>query len=136
MKEFVGGDAATQVFRWLMFAGKFGVSGSFAVIWIYSAELFPTDIRTNAMAMGSMAGRIGGIISPFINDFYESIPWLPPTIFGTVCVAGGCLLFLLPETLGKPLLNTIDEAEKYYARRTSTFSARDPNESARSINQR
>lgn len=54
-----------------MFAGKFGVSCAFAVIWIYSAELFSTDVRSNAMAMGSMSGRIGGIVSPFINEFYQ-----------------------------------------------------------------
>ena len=155
-----------------MFAGKFGVSCAFAVIWIYSAELFSTDVRSNAMAMGSMSGRIGGIVSPFINEFYQdcwwkfkhvylksnlskglflkiiskikfatffqtwkTIPWLPPLIFGSMCLLGGFVLFLLPETLGKPLLNTIDEANNYYARRASTISAKitSPNESARNI---
>lgn len=135
LKEFVGGEMASQTFRWLMFSGKFGVSGSFAVIWIYSAELFPTDIRTNALAMGSMAGRIGGIISPFINNFYLTIPWLPPTIFGTMCILGGIALFTLPETLGKPLLNTIEEANAYYGRRASTTSKKQSaTESAKSLN--
>ena len=46
----------------------------------------------------------------FINNFYQTIPWLPPTIFGVMCILGGNVLFLLPETLGKPLLNTVDEA--------------------------
>ena len=38
-----------DIFRWLMFAAKMGVSASFSVIWIYSAELFPTVVRTNAL---------------------------------------------------------------------------------------
>ena len=44
-----------------MFAAKMGVSASFGVIWIYAAELFPTVVRTNALSMGSMVGRVGGI---------------------------------------------------------------------------
>ena len=133
LKQFAG---SPEAFRWLMFAGKFGISGSFAVVWIYASELFPTDIRTNGLAMGSMAGRIGGIISPQINNFYETIPWLPPLIFGALCVMGGVAIFLLPETLGKPLLNTIEEANAYYGRRASTVSERiqSASESARTIN--
>lgn len=134
--QFVGGAWTHETFRWLMFAGKFGVSGTFAVIWIYSAELFPTEVRTNALAMGSMAGRIGGIISPFINNFHTSIPWLPATIFGSACLLGGMALLTLPETLGRPLMNTVEEANNYYGRRASTVASKlgSPDASARSLN--
>ena len=71
-----------------MFAGKFGVSGSFAVIWIFAAELFPTDIRGNALGLGSMAGRIGGFCAPYINELWLPIPWLPPLIYGAFCLFG------------------------------------------------
>ena len=56
-----------------MFGAKLGVSGSFAVIWIYGAELFPTEIRGNALGLGSMVGRIGGICAPFVNEFWKSV---------------------------------------------------------------
>ena len=54
-----------------MFGAKFGVSATFSVIWIYAAELFPTVIRTNALSMGSMAGRIGGLITPQLTGIYH-----------------------------------------------------------------
>ena len=76
-----------------MFAGKFGVSGSFAVIWIFAAELFPTDIRGNALGLGSMAGRIGGFCAPYINELWSPIPWLPPLIYGAFCLFGNLLRF-------------------------------------------
>ena len=103
LRNFVGGSTAIEIARWLMFAGKFGVSAAFAVIWIFAAELFPTrytklppsenyheptdrdffltktfSLRTIALGMGSMSGRVGGILSPQINQLYNSVPWLPP----------------------------------------------------------
>ena len=63
-----------------------------------------------------MSGRIGGILSPQINQLYLSVPWLPPLIYGCVCIVGGALSLILPETAGRPLLNTISEAEEFYRR--------------------
>ncbi|CAG5112533.1 Oidioi.mRNA.OKI2018_I69.chr2.g6740.t1.cds [Oikopleura dioica] len=105
-----------------MFAGKLGVSCAFAVIWIYASELFPTVVRTNAVGLGSMAGRIGGIVSPFILEIGGSIPWLPPLIFGTVCITAGISLLLLPETLGMSMLNTIPDANEFYLKKTKKQS--------------
>lgn len=135
LTQFVQDQWAKEVFRWLMFAGKFGVSGSFAVIWIYSAELFPTEIRGTALGVGSMAGRIGGICAPFINNYWESIPWFPPTIFGAFCIVGGFLLLLLPETSGRPLMSTIEEANAYYGKRATKMDSKlqSVNESMRSL---
>ena len=135
LTQFVAAGWAPEVFRWLMFAGKMGVSCSFAVIWIYSAELFPTDIRGTALGLGSMAGRIGGVCAPYINELWATIPWLPPTIYGVMCILGGLTLFLLPETSGRPMLNTIDEANAYYGKRARRMSAdlQSASESARNL---
>ena len=104
-----------------MHAAKFGVSATFSVIWIYAAELFPTVVRTNALSMGSMAGRIGGIITPFLTGL-KSLPWLYPLVFGICCLIASGLIMLLPETAGKSMMTTIEEAEAYYKRRASTIS--------------
>ena len=42
LNKFVGTNVAVELSRWLMFVGKLGVSASFAVIWIWVAELYPT----------------------------------------------------------------------------------------------
>jgi len=119
LQLFIEAEWTVEFFRWLMFGAKLGVSGSFAVIWIYGAELFPTEIRGNALGLGSMVGRIGGICAPFVNEFWKTIPWLPPVIYGGFCIASGVLLFMLPETNGRPLLNTIAEANKFYENHSS-----------------
>uniref|UniRef100_A0A3Q3AYD2 Solute carrier family 22 member 5-like n=1 Tax=Kryptolebias marmoratus TaxID=37003 RepID=A0A3Q3AYD2_KRYMA len=45
--------------------GKFAVSTSFAVVYAYTAELYPTVLRNTAVGSCSMAARIGSIIAPY-----------------------------------------------------------------------
>ena len=124
-----------------MFSAKMGVSASFGVIWIYAAELFPTVVRTNALSMGSMVGRVGGIgklsflgfsrlemicdnfkVCPLLTGI-TSLPWLYPLVFGVACLFAGFLILFLPETAGKPMMSTIEEAEMYYKNRAQTVTA-------------
>ena len=75
--------------------GKFGISGSFAVMYNYTAELFPTPVRANAVGFCSMISRIGGILTPVILALYDKVSWLPGLIFGGFAVIAGVLAFAL-----------------------------------------
>ena len=44
--------------------GKFGATSSFAAVYLYTAELYPTQIRSTAIGMCSMMARIGGFAAP------------------------------------------------------------------------
>ena len=50
----------------MAFTGKFFISGSFSVIYTYTAELFPTTVRTIGLGLGSLGGGLGGVIAPYI----------------------------------------------------------------------
>ena len=52
----------------LALLGKLGISGAFAIIYVFSAELFPTVVRTIGVGSGSMHARIGGLLAPFIAE--------------------------------------------------------------------
>ena len=45
-------------------SGKFGASSSFSVIYLWSSELYPSEIRGTALGMCSLSGRLGGIAAP------------------------------------------------------------------------
>lgn len=47
---------------------KFCASASYAIIYIYANELFPTNVRNTGMGICSMVARIGAIIGTFCND--------------------------------------------------------------------
>ncbi|GFT30282.1 organic cation transporter protein, partial [Nephila pilipes] len=52
----------------LAMVGKFCVTGSFRLLYLYTAEIFPTGVRNVTLGTCSMCARIGSILSPFIRD--------------------------------------------------------------------
>lgn len=51
----------------LSLIGKFAVSTAFALLYVYTSELFPTEARNKGMGISSVAARIGGILAPFVS---------------------------------------------------------------------
>lgn len=94
--------------------GKLGVTWTFGNIYVYTSELFPTSARTACVGLCSTSGRIGAILSPYIALLGQRWPYLPLAIFGCSAFASGFLVHLfLPETLGRPLPETIAEAANF-----------------------
>ncbi|CAF1172583.1 unnamed protein product, partial [Didymodactylos carnosus] len=48
--------------------GKYAISGSICVSWIYVSELFSTSIRSSANGFFSAISRVGAIIAPVIDS--------------------------------------------------------------------
>ena len=111
-----GDEESTYAMLKTVFAlvGKFGVSGTFGIVYIHASELYPTPIRGIGVGISSAGGRVGGILAPLINSLYSSYSWLPYIIFGALGILQVITVFLLPETLGVPMLTTIEEAEEFY----------------------
>ncbi|KAK3734881.1 hypothetical protein RRG08_038907 [Elysia crispata] len=112
-----GGD-----YNWLIMVlslvGKFGASAGFAVIYVYSAELFPTVMRNSGIGICSFMARVGGIIAPYIGDLGNIIKGdlgiaLPLVIFGGLSVGAGLLVLFLPETTNKVLPDTVEDAKNF-----------------------
>ena len=88
--------------------GKFCISASYAVVYVYAAELFPTVVRTIGLGMTSVASRFGGILSPFIVLLAEYDKTLPMMVFAGMALVAGVLGLQLPETKGKSLPDTLE----------------------------
>ncbi|CAL4132128.1 unnamed protein product [Meganyctiphanes norvegica] len=97
----------------LSLLGKFGISAAFAVVFIYSAELFPTDYRSVGVGSCSMFARIGGICAPHVASLGHIYKPLPLLVFGFLSILSGCLIVLLPETMGCELPQTLQESEDF-----------------------
>ncbi|CAH1774737.1 unnamed protein product [Owenia fusiformis] len=93
--------------------GKLMLSASFAIIYVFSAELYPTCIRNVGVGSASTAARVSGMASPFIGRLNEFWPPIPSIIFGVFSLAAGFLAFLLPETKDKKLPETLEEGERF-----------------------
>ena len=89
-----------------MLVGKFGASACFAILFIYTAELYPTEVRSTALGIPSTFSRISGIIAPFVVGLRGPLPYI---IFGIPAIIGGILAIFLPETLGSELPTTLEQ---------------------------
>ncbi|XP_034231093.1 organic cation transporter protein-like isoform X2 [Thrips palmi] len=92
--------------------GKFAITISFCVIYVITAEMFPTNARNSMMSYGSTFGRVGTILAPQTPLLASIDESLPLTLFGVVSLSSGLLALLFPETRGRPLPETTEEAEK------------------------
>ncbi|KAK3878474.1 hypothetical protein Pcinc_016892 [Petrolisthes cinctipes] len=100
----------------LAMLGKLCITASYAIIYVLTAEIFPTVVRNVGVGSSSMVARIGGALAPYINllgDYWYPIPMM---IFGAMSVTAGLLSLLLPETLGRRLPETIEDGENFARR--------------------
>ena len=92
--------------------GIFGMAATYNLLFIYTAELFPTVVRNAALGCTSQASQMGAIVAPLIVVLGEQVPF---AVFGVSGIIGGLLVFYLPETMNKPLYDTmagLEEGEK------------------------
>ncbi|XP_029956498.1 solute carrier family 22 member 5 [Salarias fasciatus] len=97
----------------LEMTGKFAVTTAYAIVYAYSAELYPTVLRNTAVGACSMAARIGSIIAPFfiyLRSYSVSLPYI---LMGSLTVGSGLLSLLLPESFGMPLPDTISHMQRF-----------------------
>jgi OCT family organic cation transporter-like MFS transporter 4/5 len=94
--------------------GKFCITSSFGIIYVYSAEVYPTTLRQIGVGSCSVVGRAGSIVAPFIKELTAIASFgASMGIFGTLSVLVGLFCILLPETRDKEIPDTLEEAEHF-----------------------
>ncbi|XP_054271337.1 solute carrier family 22 member 4-like [Macrosteles quadrilineatus] len=102
------GQVVFSVFLFL--TSKFASTLTLTVLYVYTAEVFPTELRHTLLACCSMVGRVGSILSqqtPLISMYFD-----PMILFSLLSIMGGIFTLTCPETLNTTLPDTIEEAEK------------------------
>ncbi|KAK7116168.1 organic cation transporter-like protein [Littorina saxatilis] len=94
--------------------GMVGASGMFGAIFFFTPELFPTNMRTQALGVASLAGRCGGMIAPFMNNLADIAVWAPGALISSLCFLVVVVISFLPETKGRELPNTVEDIELWY----------------------
>ncbi|XP_053878149.1 solute carrier family 22 member 16 isoform X2 [Malaclemys terrapin pileata] len=107
-------------------AGKFAIGVAFGLIYLYTAELYPTVIRSLAVGSGSMMCRVGSIVAPFCVYLTSVWIFMPQLLVGIMAFLSGMLTLMLPETLGKPLTNTLAEAAELGTNKNSCLGKSPP----------
>ncbi|XP_074069377.1 solute carrier family 22 member 4-like isoform X3 [Macrotis lagotis] len=97
----------------LVMLGKFGITSAFSMLYVFTAELYPTLVRNMAVGATSMSSRVGSIIAPYFVYLgaYDRI--LPYVLMGSLTVLIGIITLLFPESLGMALPETFEQMQKF-----------------------
>ncbi|XP_059845878.1 organic cation/carnitine transporter 2-like [Hypanus sabinus] len=98
----------------LVLIGKLGSTCAFSMVYIYTAELYPTPVRNTGVGVSSMASRLGSVISPYIlllDDYQENLSLI---VIGMLTMFAAIAVLFLPETFNVPLPNTMEQMQKLF----------------------
>jgi len=97
----------------LMMAGRFCVNWSYSIGQQIAAEILPTVVRVQGVALIHNLGYLANMLAPLVMYLELINPSLPFWILGIVAVIGGTGILFLPETMGKDLPQTLQDAEDF-----------------------
>lgn len=112
--------------------GRFAINISYNIGLQYAAELLPTVVRAQGVALIHIMGYVASIVAPFVVYLVSIIQPLDPVgiqnncnfqahidislpllILGVLGIAGGILALFLPETLDQELPQTLQDGENF-----------------------
>ena len=99
---------------YLSLAGKFGASAAFALVYLYTAEIFPTLVRATVVGLCSMFARVGGILAPQVALYLPVVTGstqAPMILMGTCALVGSVVTLWLPETLGSLTIQSMEDVD-------------------------
>uniref|UniRef100_A0A8C9AYK1 Solute carrier family 22 member 4 n=1 Tax=Phocoena sinus TaxID=42100 RepID=A0A8C9AYK1_PHOSS len=96
----------------LAMLGKFGITSAFSMLYVFTAELYPTLVRNMAVGVTSMASRVGSIIAPYFVYLGAYNRVLPYILMGSLTVLIGIITLLFPESFGMTLPETLEQMQK------------------------
>ncbi|KAM7398323.1 hypothetical protein PAMA_006301 [Pampus argenteus] len=105
-------DTLQYVALTLEMTGKFGFTMAFSIVYIYTAEIYPTVLRNVGMGMCSSAARIGSITAPYVIYLGTYNKVLPYILMGSLTIASSVVNFFLPETFNKDLPETVEQMQE------------------------
>ncbi|CAH2101688.1 unnamed protein product [Euphydryas editha] len=104
----IGAPSAT-----LAILGRFAVNISYNIGLQYAAELLPTVVRAQGVALIHIMGYVASILAPFVVYLANISQELPLLILGVLGIIGGVLCLLLPETMDKDMPQTLLDGENF-----------------------
>jgi len=103
-------DLGTAGSLTLNFFARFCCAGIEVIYYTYSIELYPTPVRSLAFGINATFGNAGSIGAPYLLEFLRN--WQFLILFAVVCGINAVVLVCIPETVGKPMIETIKELDK------------------------
>lgn len=100
-----------KIFLYLCVA-KFGGDAAFIMVYIISAELFPTTLRNVGLGTSTAAARVSAFASVYAPLLVTIHPYLPYGLMAGLAVVAAIVAMTLPETFNQPTMENLESQEK------------------------
>ncbi|XP_045542423.1 solute carrier family 22 member 3 [Papilio machaon] len=96
----------------LAIASRFSINMAYTAAVQWSTELVPTGARASGLSLVHVSGYVGNMLSPLI--VYSARIWgpFPLLTLGSIALTVSSFCFLLPETKGRSMPQTIADGER------------------------
>lgn len=116
----------TYIGKPILFVFRFCVTTMFTGMYTYSTEVYPTSIRSKGLGINLTIARLSTIVIALTIQYYNAY-----IVFSIMGLCTFFSHFMMKETMGKPLLEQIEEIT---AEKDQLLSAIDSNKDASSSN--
>ncbi|GAB1601326.1 hypothetical protein Ahia01_000410900 [Argonauta hians] len=100
--------------------GMFGISASYCCLWLYTPEVYPTNLRNIGLGFLTLSGSLGNMLSPFSRLLMNYITWLPGIIFSIGCLGCLLLLYFMPESQSMQMPMTMNDVRAQLRKQRSS----------------
>ncbi|KAG2385882.1 hypothetical protein C9374_003031 [Naegleria lovaniensis] len=117
-----------KVYNWLptiyAVGARMSIMGASCVLWVYTPEVFTTNIRSLGTGVASSSARVAAMITPYIATVLIRInSVIPIAIYSGSCLFAFVITHLLPyETAGKSLADGENEIDAVLIKTTRNES--------------
>ncbi|KAL6428462.1 hypothetical protein ACFW04_008613 [Cataglyphis niger] len=96
----------------MLLFGKVTVASTISIGYLYTIEIFPTMIRGSCLGLCVVFAKLGSLSMPYslLSEQHMPLP-VPLLTVGILCLIGGLLVLILPETLDTILPDRITSVE-------------------------
>ena len=92
---------------------KMNISATFVIAYVQAMEIFPTSVRQSGIGFATLISQMISIGGPYVIFLGAVDLKLPYAIMFMVCLIGSIATMCMPETLGRNLPESLEDAKTF-----------------------
>ncbi|XP_064487425.1 organic cation/carnitine transporter 2-like isoform X3 [Ornithodoros turicata] len=98
------------------------INSAYCIIWLYTAEIYPTVIRNTGLAVCYAFSTFGSALASLTEYLTDKDSWIPIFIVAGLCICGAVLTLQLPETKDTKLKDDVQRVQSFSGFTMTRFS--------------
>ena len=107
--EYISFNFSDKIINIILFSSRLAVAANYVILFTYTFEIYPSPARGRGFGLNSAVSKFTPVIFPILMEILPKIIFYIYLLINSICLI--LLIVFIPETLGKPLKELIEEQE-------------------------